>query len=201
MSYPGHSLGGGLTPLQRCSQCILQPQLTEQFIARVHGVSFSFFSFLSILSSNNSPAFFNSRVFVLPKRQPCHWPLRTYIQDLTIKQPEENTSCYGVRLIWFNQYCPLLLFLSLSFFHFFLSLSLSSFSLSFSFFYSCFFFTFLSSFLPFSLLFFLHFFLLPSFILYSFSLFSFNFSRLFAYFFFLLSLCHILFFYRHADFL
>ena len=30
VSYPGHSLGGGLTPLQRCSQCILQPQLTGQ---------------------------------------------------------------------------------------------------------------------------------------------------------------------------
>ena len=32
MSYPGHSLGegGGLIPLQRCSQCILQPQLTGQ---------------------------------------------------------------------------------------------------------------------------------------------------------------------------
>ena len=28
--YPGHSLGwGGLTPLQRCSQCILQPQPIE----------------------------------------------------------------------------------------------------------------------------------------------------------------------------
>ena len=32
VSYPGHSLGGGLTPLQRCSQCILQPQLTGQII-------------------------------------------------------------------------------------------------------------------------------------------------------------------------
>ena len=31
VSYPGHSLGGGLTPLQRCSQCILQPQLTGQY--------------------------------------------------------------------------------------------------------------------------------------------------------------------------
>ena len=30
VSYPGHSLGGGLTPLQRCSQCILQPQPTGQ---------------------------------------------------------------------------------------------------------------------------------------------------------------------------
>ena len=30
MSYPGHSFGGGLTPLQRCSQYILQPQLTGQ---------------------------------------------------------------------------------------------------------------------------------------------------------------------------
>ena len=27
VSYPGHSFGGGLTPLQRCSQCILQPFL------------------------------------------------------------------------------------------------------------------------------------------------------------------------------
>ena len=26
MSYPGHLLGEGLTPLQRCSQCILQSQ-------------------------------------------------------------------------------------------------------------------------------------------------------------------------------
>ena len=32
MSYRGHSLGGGLTPLQRCSQCILQPKLTGQCI-------------------------------------------------------------------------------------------------------------------------------------------------------------------------
>ena len=31
VSYPGHSLGEWrLTPLQRCSQYILQPQLTEQ---------------------------------------------------------------------------------------------------------------------------------------------------------------------------
>ena len=36
VSYPGHSLGGGcLTPLQRCSQCILQPQPTEQKSSRV----------------------------------------------------------------------------------------------------------------------------------------------------------------------
>ena len=26
---PGHALGGGLTPLQRCCQCILQPQPTQ----------------------------------------------------------------------------------------------------------------------------------------------------------------------------
>ena len=25
VSYPGHSFGGYLTPLQRCSQCILEP--------------------------------------------------------------------------------------------------------------------------------------------------------------------------------
>ena len=30
VSYPGHSLGG-LNPLQRCSQCILQPQPTGQY--------------------------------------------------------------------------------------------------------------------------------------------------------------------------
>ena len=30
VSYPGHSLGTGLTALQRCSRCILQSQLTEQ---------------------------------------------------------------------------------------------------------------------------------------------------------------------------
>ena len=30
VSYPGHLLGGGLIPLQRCSQCILQPQPTGQ---------------------------------------------------------------------------------------------------------------------------------------------------------------------------
>ena len=31
VSYPGHSLGGGgLTPLQRSSRCILQPQPTGQ---------------------------------------------------------------------------------------------------------------------------------------------------------------------------
>ena len=30
VSYRGRSLRGGLTPLQRCSQCILQPQLTGQ---------------------------------------------------------------------------------------------------------------------------------------------------------------------------
>ena len=29
VSYPGHS-GGGLTPLQRCSRCILQPQPTQK---------------------------------------------------------------------------------------------------------------------------------------------------------------------------
>ena len=32
VSYPGHSVGGGLTPLQRCNQCILQPQLTGQHL-------------------------------------------------------------------------------------------------------------------------------------------------------------------------
>ena len=31
VSYPGHSLGGCLTPLQRCSQCILQSQPTGQW--------------------------------------------------------------------------------------------------------------------------------------------------------------------------
>ena len=30
VSYPGHKLGGGLTPLKRSSWCILQPQLTWQ---------------------------------------------------------------------------------------------------------------------------------------------------------------------------
>ena len=30
MSYLGHLLGGGFIPLQRCSQCILHPQLTGQ---------------------------------------------------------------------------------------------------------------------------------------------------------------------------
>ena len=29
MSYLEHSLGGGLTPLPRCSRCILLPQLQE----------------------------------------------------------------------------------------------------------------------------------------------------------------------------
>ena len=33
VSYPEHSLGGGLTPLQRSIQCILQPQLTGQWIS------------------------------------------------------------------------------------------------------------------------------------------------------------------------
>ena len=32
VSYPGHSLGGGLTAWQRCSQCILHPQPTGQGI-------------------------------------------------------------------------------------------------------------------------------------------------------------------------
>ena len=32
MSYLGHSLWWGLTPQQRCSQCILQPQLTGLYI-------------------------------------------------------------------------------------------------------------------------------------------------------------------------
>ena len=31
VSYPEHSFGGGLTPLQRCSWCILQPQPTGQY--------------------------------------------------------------------------------------------------------------------------------------------------------------------------
>ena len=30
MSYPGHSLGGGYTPLQMFSRCILQPHPTGQ---------------------------------------------------------------------------------------------------------------------------------------------------------------------------
>ena len=30
VSYTGHSLGRGLNPLQKCCQCILQPQLTGQ---------------------------------------------------------------------------------------------------------------------------------------------------------------------------
>ena len=34
VSYSGHSLGEGLTPLQRSSRCILQPQPTE----RSHGI-------------------------------------------------------------------------------------------------------------------------------------------------------------------
>ena len=32
MSYPGHSVGGGLTPLQRSSHCIQQPQPAGQGI-------------------------------------------------------------------------------------------------------------------------------------------------------------------------
>ena len=31
VSYLGHLLYGGLTPLRRCNQCILQPQLTGQY--------------------------------------------------------------------------------------------------------------------------------------------------------------------------
>ena len=35
--YPGHWLRGGLTPLQRCSLCILKPQLPEQKkLVRIH---------------------------------------------------------------------------------------------------------------------------------------------------------------------
>ena len=34
MSYTGHSSGGGLTLLYRCSLCILQPQPTEQGLNR-----------------------------------------------------------------------------------------------------------------------------------------------------------------------
>ena len=34
LSYPGYSWGGGLTPLQMCSQCILQPQPTGQSCKR-----------------------------------------------------------------------------------------------------------------------------------------------------------------------
>ena len=37
VSYPGHSWGGGLTPLQRSSRCILQPQPTGQWNIRVCG--------------------------------------------------------------------------------------------------------------------------------------------------------------------
>ena len=33
--YPGHSLGVGLTPLQKCSRCILQPQPTGQTILKL----------------------------------------------------------------------------------------------------------------------------------------------------------------------
>ena len=38
MSYPGHSWGGGLTPLQRSSRWILQPQPTGQFQAVVMSI-------------------------------------------------------------------------------------------------------------------------------------------------------------------
>ena len=42
VSYPRHSLwGGGLTPLQRCSQCILQPQPTGQKNSTVSKWQFS----------------------------------------------------------------------------------------------------------------------------------------------------------------
>ena len=37
VSYPRHSLGGGLTPLQRSSRCILQPQPTGQSINKEGG--------------------------------------------------------------------------------------------------------------------------------------------------------------------
>ena len=33
-SRPGHSLGWGITPLQRCSRCIQQPQLTGPMIEK-----------------------------------------------------------------------------------------------------------------------------------------------------------------------
>ena len=34
VSYPGHPLGGGFNPLQRCSRCILQPQPTGQGLSQ-----------------------------------------------------------------------------------------------------------------------------------------------------------------------
>ena len=36
VSYPGHSFGWGLTPLQRCSQCILQSQPTGQIFTWIY---------------------------------------------------------------------------------------------------------------------------------------------------------------------
>ena len=42
VSYPGHSLGGGLTPMKRSNRCILQPQPTGQIIVIV--ISFESFS-------------------------------------------------------------------------------------------------------------------------------------------------------------
>ena len=36
VSYPGHSLGEGLTPPQRCSWCVLQPQPTVQSVVSIN---------------------------------------------------------------------------------------------------------------------------------------------------------------------
>ena len=43
VSYPGHSLGRGLTPLQKSSQCILQPQPTGQINYLYLNVIFYFY--------------------------------------------------------------------------------------------------------------------------------------------------------------
>ena len=57
MSYSDHLLGGGLTPLQRCSWCILQPQLTGIRIFLV----FSTYQFETICKS---PTRYSSYYFV-----------------------------------------------------------------------------------------------------------------------------------------
>ena len=45
VSYPGHSLWSGLTPLQRSSQCILLPQPTGQYRVKCQTVLFQIIQF------------------------------------------------------------------------------------------------------------------------------------------------------------
>ena len=77
VSYPGHSMGRGLTSLQRCNQYILQPQLTGQQIVGLN----------------------KQHIWqITAERQPCHQ--RGVASKIVSDPTEKNTRFFRSWKLW-----------------------------------------------------------------------------------------------------